>query len=348
MSDTLRIGIVGMTSDHVWGMGSRLAAIPGVELITAADPHEELQQRAQERFGLRSVYAEDTEMYANEQVDAILVCSDNAAKAGIVAEAARQGVHVYQDKPMAATLEQADRMIAAAEDAGIKLMVGYHNYFSAAYGTTKDWMAEGRIGDVYLARALIGHAGPVEVGCDPYFCEWLFDKEKNGGGTFIDEGCYAISAFLDYLGPVEAVSAFMNQIGFRDYLPADVEDNSVAILRFRNGTLGVLDSKWGQIGSMPFGSSYHGTEGTILVGRGGLSLYSRTALPEELQGWVEVAAARAPRPGVGSEPEYFVNCVREDKPIEGPVSPRGARATQEVIEAAYRSADSGQVVTLPL
>jgi predicted dehydrogenase len=350
MGKTLKFGIVGMTSDHVWGMGANLAALPQVEIVTGAEPVGELRDRAKERFGLATVYEDMREMYANEEVDAILVCSDNAAKAGIVEEAAKHGVHVYQDKPMAATLAQADRMIAAAEAAGIKLMIGYHNYFGAAYGKVKDLLDEGQIGDVYLVRALIGHAGPKEVGCDPYFCEWLFDQEKNGGGTFIDEGCYALSAFLDYLGPVEEVSAFMTQIGYRDYLPADVEDNSVAILRFQSGALGVLDAKWGQIGPMPFGSSYHGTEGTITTSWGGMSVYSRRMLPADLQGWVEVSSGRGrqPRPGIGSEPEYFVNCLLEDKPIEGPVSPRGARATQEVIEAAYLSAKKGEVVKLPL
>jgi predicted dehydrogenase len=346
--DKLRIGIVGMTSDHVWDMGANLAAVPNVELVTGAEPYEELRQRAVAQFGLKSVYADQREMYAKEKVDAILVCSDNAAKVGIVEEAARHGVHVYQDKPMAATLAQADRMIALAEGSGIKVMVAYHTYFSAAYGKVKGWLDAQAIGKTYLARALIGHAGPKEVGCDPYFCEWLFDREKNGGGTFIDEGCYAISTFLDYLGPVEEVAAFMNQIGHRDYLPPDVEDNSVAILKFKNGVLGILDSKWGQIGSMPYGSSYHGTEGTILVGRGALSLYSRKVLPADLEGWAEVPSPRQARPGVGSEPAYFVRCILEDKPLEGPVSPRGARATQEVIEAAYRSAATGQVVKLPL
>jgi predicted dehydrogenase len=94
--------------------------------------------------------------------------------------------------------------------------------------------------------------------------------------------------------------------------------------------------------------SFHGTEGTILASRGGLRLYSRTAMPSDLQGWTEVSIGREPRPGIGSEPEYFVKCLREDKPIEGAVSPRGARAAQEVIEAVYRSADTGQVVKLPL
>jgi predicted dehydrogenase len=350
VSKTLEFGVVGMTSDHVWGMGERLAALPQAEIVTGAEPVEELRIRAQERFGLKSVYADHQEMYEKEELDAILVCSDNAAKAGIVEEAAKHGVHVYQDKPMAATLAQADRIVAAAEGAGIQVMVAYHNYFGALYGKVKELLDEGKIGDVYLARGLIGHAGPKEVGCGPYFCEWLFDKEKNGGGTFIDEGCYALSGFLDYLGPVVEVSAFMTQIGYRDYLPPEVEDNSVAILRFESGALGVLDSKWGQIGPMPFGSSFHGTEGTITTSRGGMSVYSRQVLPADLQGWVEVSAGRGrrPRPGIGSEPEYFVNGLLEDRPLEGPVSPRGARATQEVIEAAYLSAERGEVVKLPL
>jgi predicted dehydrogenase len=347
---TLKFGVVGMTSDHVWGMGRNLAALPQAEIVTGAEPVEELRIRAQERFGLKSVYADHREMYEKEDVDAIIVCSDNAAKAGLVEEAAKHGVHVYQDKPMSATLAQADRIVAAAEGAGIQVMVAYHTYFGAQYGKVKEMLDGGTIGDVYLVRSMIGHAGPKEVGCDPYFCEWLFDETKNGGGTFIDEGCYALSTFLDYLGPVVEVSAFMTQIGFRDYLPAGVEDNSVAILRFESGALGVLDAKWGQIGPMPFGSSFHGTEGTITASRGGMNVYSRKVLPEDLQGWVEISSGRGrqPRPGIGSEPEYFVNCILEGKPLAGPVSPRGARATQEVIEAAYLSGKRGEVVKLPL
>jgi len=345
---SIRVGIVGMTSDHVWNMATNLGALPSVELVTGADPHEELRREVQERFNLKTTYSDYKDMFEREEVDAILACGDNAGKAEIVETAASYGVHVYQDKPMAATLAQADRILAAAERSGIKVMVAYHNYFGAAYGKTKEWLDDGLIGKVYLARTTIGHAGPKEIGCSEYFCGWLFDKQKNGGGTFIDEACYAVSTLLDYLGPVEEVASFMNQMGWRDYLPPNVEDNSVAILRFQSGALAVLDSKWGQIGPMPARSSYHGTEGTILVGRGTLSLYSRKVLPPDLQGWVELTVGREPRPGIGSEAEYFVNCLLQDRAIEGAVSPQGARATQEVIEAVYRSAETGQVVKLPL
>jgi len=349
MSESLKVGIVGMTSDHVWRMAEQLVDA-GAVLVTGADPAEELRNSVKDRFGLETVYADSADMYKNHSLDAVLLCGDNAGKAGLVEEAASHNVHVMQDKPISATLEQAGRIVAASESADIKLMVAYHNFFGDGYGRTKEWINDGTIGDTYLARAHIGHAGPREIGCSEYFQGWLFDREKNGGGTFIDEACYSLSAFLDYLGPITEISAFMNQMGWRDYLPADVEDNSVAIVRFQSGVLGVIDSKWGQIGPLPNGSSYHGTEGTLLVGRGSLKLYSRKAgLPDAKQGWIDVPTDTGRvRPGIGGEAEYFVQSVLNDTPIEGAVSARGARATQEAIEAAYRSATTGQTVKLPL
>jgi predicted dehydrogenase len=345
----LKVGIAGMTSDHVWGMGGNLAALSKVELVAGAEPNKDRAEEVCGRFGLNRVYDDYLKLFQAEELDAVLVCCDNATKADIVELAAKHQVHVYQDKPMSATLAQADRIVAAAEASGIKVMVAYHPVFFAAYGIVKEWLQEGAIGNLYLARAIIGHAGPKEVNCSNYFCEWLFNRQKNGGGTFVDEGCYSVSTMLDYVGPVSEICSFMSQIGYRDYLPPDVEDNSVIILRFANGALGLIDSKWGQIGPMPFGSSFHGTEGTILTGYDtGIRLFSRKVLPDPLQGWLELPFKREPRPGMGTEAEYFVNCVLENKPIEGPVSPREARATQEVIEAVYRSAETGRAVKLPL
>jgi len=227
-------------------------------------------------------------------------------------------------------------------------MIAYHTAFSASYGKVKGWLQQGLIGDVYLAKASSGHGGPIEFGCSKYFCEWLFDKEKNGGGAFIDVGCYAVSTLLDYFGEVDEVFSVMTNMGWRDYLAPDMEDNSVTTLRFKSGALGVIDAKWGQVGTMPLSNSYHGREGTIIWSWTGVSIYSKKALPSELQGWVAVSAGREPRPGVGSEAGHFVNCVLENRPFEDVVSIRGARAAQEVIEAAYRSAETGQVVKLPL
>lgn len=363
----LRFGIVGMTSDHVWGMGDGLAALPEVELIAGAEPYPELRERATHQWGLDRTYEDYETMLDREEVDAVLVCTDNASKADVAEAAARRGVHVYQDKPMAATLAQADRILRAAESSGITLMVAYHSAFNPVYAEVKRLLAAGAIGKVYLARGVTGHGGPVEFGCSKYFCEWLFDKERNGGGTFVDEACYLVDGFLDYLGPITEVSAFTAQIGHRDYLPPHVEDNSVAILRFASGALGVIDSKWGQVGPAPVRTSYHGTQGTLINGPTGTELHS-TATPAAPEGWepIEVpgrpGGGRAPadlqgwrapsgRAGGygrgGLEQRYFVDCLLNRRPIEGAASPRVARDAQAVIEAVYRSAASGRAVPLP-
>jgi len=204
----LRVGIAGMTSDHVWGMGDGLAALPDIEIIAGAEPYPELRERATQQWGLQRTYEDFSAMLEREQLDALLVCGDNGGKAAIAEAAAKRGIHVYQDKPMAATLAQADRILQAAEASGITLMVAYHSAFSPVYDDVKALLAAGAIGPVYLARGVTGHGGPAEIGCSKYFCEWLFDKERNGGGTFIDEACYLVDGFLDYLGPITEVSAF--------------------------------------------------------------------------------------------------------------------------------------------
>ncbi len=361
---TIRAGIAGMSSDHVWAMGDGLAAQPGVELVAGADSHPELCAQATHRWRLARTYGDCETMLDREDLDVVLVCGDNASKAGIAEAAARRGVHVYQDKPMVATLAQADRILRAVEASGITLMVAYHSAFNPTYQEIKDLLCAGAIGSVYLARGVTGHGGPVEFGCSQYFCEWLFDKERNGGGTFIDEACYLVDGFVEYLGPIVEVSAFTAQIGYRDYLPANVEDNSVAIVRFASGALGVIDAKWGQVGPAPVRTSYHGSGGTISTGPAGTELYS-TAAPSVPDGWepLDLAARptfgraapnlrgwRAPNRSAagggsgGAEQRYFVDCLRQGKPIEGAASPSVARAVQAVIDAVYQSAETGRAV----
>jgi predicted dehydrogenase len=361
----LRFGVIGMTSDHVWSMVDGLVALPEVEVVAAADPHAELRERAASQWALTRCYDDYDTMLEREELDAVVVCTDNASKAEVAEAAARRRVHIYQDKPMAATLAQADRIMKAAETAGITLMVAYHTAFSPTYEQTKALLAQGTIGPIYLARGVTGHGGPVEVGCSKFFCEWLFDKDLNGGGTFIDEGCYLLSGFVDCVGPVVEVSAFTTQMGSRSYLPPNVEDNSVAILRFANGALGVVDAKWGQVGPAPVRTSYHGTHGTLTSGNSATELYS-TVVSDGPAGWepievqpgffrtaANVRGWRTPmvRGGFGRggyEQRCFVDHLLSGQPIEGAASPKSARHVQEVIDAVYRSAELGRAVRLPL
>jgi predicted dehydrogenase len=367
----LRVGIVGMSSDHVWWMGDGLAALPEVELVAAAEAYPELRQQGLERWKLQHTYPDMELMFATEQLDAILICGDNLSKATIVEAAARRKIHVYSDKPMGATFAQAQASWKAAHDAGITYMVAYHSVFSPVYEHNKQLLQAGAIGKPYLARGVVGHGGPIEYGCTQYFTEWLFDNKRNGGGSFVDEGCYLLDEFVDVFGNVAEVSAFTTQMGHRDYLPQDVEDNSVAILRFANGALGVVDSKWGQVGPAPIRASYHGDRGTLIVrdqaGPSSIELYSTVSPAPVVPGnWepIDLSTAapgshpNAPGlrawsgPGAGgrsdAEARTFVAHALANEPIQGAAGPATALHVQEIIDAAYVSARTGRAVKLPL
>jgi predicted dehydrogenase len=361
---TLRFGVVGLTSDHVWGMGDELAALPEVRLVGAADGVPELREEAARRWSLDRVHDSYEALLDEARPDAILVCCDNAGKAPVVEAAAARGVHVYQDKPMAATLAEARRSGEAAAAGGIALMVAYHRAFDPIYEEVGTLLREGAVGQVYLARGVIGHGGPLESGCSEYFSGWLFDAAKNGGGSFIDEGCYLIDQFVDQLGPIVEVGAFTAQMGVREYLPEGVEDNAVAILRFRSGALGVLDARWGQVGPAPVLTSFHGTGGTLSNRPGSWELYSTSggvappsawerveadgtagmhgAFPEGMAAW---RRAVSPRPR-GAEQRWFVDRLLRHEPIRGAASPDVALHVQAVIEAAYESARTGRTVAV--
>lgn len=346
MAKNLRAAVVDLSSDHVWSMGAALKAQPGVDLVALSDVHEPLREKGKEELDITEAYGDHVQMLDRAKPDAILVCGDNAMKPGIVEEATKRGIHVYLDKPMAATLAGADRIVAAARAAGVVVMTAYHPAFSDSYNTIKGWIDDGRIGQVYLGNISIGHAGPIEIGLSEYFSEWLIDAKRNGGGSFIDEACYAVSMFTDFMGPVSEISCYTTQQGWRDYLPPDVEDNAVAILRFEQGMLGVIDAKWGQIGRTPYSRSFHGTEGTILMGWDDCQIYSRVEYAGDEPDWETVSWPRGPRNM--SEAAYFVECVRKGRQPEGASSLEAARHTQEVIEAAYISAREGRSVKLPL
>jgi len=346
MADKFRIAIVDLSSDHVWSMGNAFKLQPEVDLVALSDVHQELRDKGQAEFGIPAAYSDHLGMMDEVKPDAIVVCGDNAMKADVTEAAAERGIHVCLDKPMSANLEQANRIVAAVDASGILAMVAYHPFFTDSYQSIKGWIDEGRIGQPYLAKASIGHGGPIEIGLSSYFCEWLIDAKRNGGGSFVDEACYAISMFTDWFGRVAEVSCYTTQQGWRDYLPADVEDNAVAILRFENNMLGMIDAKWGQVGRVQYGRSVHGTEGTVMIGYEDAQVFSRVKHSGSEPSWETVTWPRGVRNL--QEAAYFVRMLEHKQTASGAASLEWSRHTQEVIEAAYISAREGCSIKLPL
>jgi predicted dehydrogenase len=182
VSKKLKLGVVGLVHDHVWGLLQQFREISVVEIKAVADPNQELIDRVIDMFGIKEKYHNYGEMLAKAELDAILLCNENARHADVVEIAAEKGIHVMMEKPMAATLAQADRILRAENNYGIKVMVNYPTAWNPAIRHAHKLVNEGKIGNIFHIRYRGAHAGPKEVGCSPYFYDWLYDIKLNGGG----------------------------------------------------------------------------------------------------------------------------------------------------------------------
>ncbi len=335
---TYRLGVACMVHDHVWGELGHWSKLQNVEIVAAGDVNEPLRQQIQAQYGVPRLYGSWQEMIEKEELDIVQAASDNATAADIVEAAAARGIHVVSEKPMAARLSQADRMLQAADAAGIKLMINWPNAWNAAFQTFLELIESGAIGSVFYLKYRAAHNGPMEIGCSEYFWKWLYDEEKNGAGAFMDYCCYSAVLNSYILGLPKRCIGFRAKL-IKDY---DVPDDNASILMHYEHALGVAEACWTQkIGTWEPNPIAYGTEGSVGVFRGKVVLHQPGSDPQELE-------PKPMPPGFSNGPEHFIECLETGAEIRGTCNARTSRNAQEILEAGLLSADRGQAVELPV
>ena len=339
MAKTYKVGVAAMVHDHVWGELAHWKSIPNVEIIAAGDVNAPLRERAQSEFGVARVYDSWQEMVASEDLDIVQAASENSVGAEIVEACAAKGIHVISEKPMAATLDQANRMLRASEEAGTLLLINWPTEWYAAIQEWERRLLGGEIGDIFYIKYRSAHSGPQELGCSPYFYEWLYDAEKNGAGALMDYCSYAANMNARFLGLPSQVTGLRGTF-VKDYpLP---DDNAIIVMKYAHA-FGVAEACWTQ--TVPYAEGAnpiaYGTGGSLSVS-GSKVIWQRPGYETETITPPDVAAPRR------SGPEYLLHCLETKSLIEGFCSPKVSRDTQEILEAGLRSADTGVTQTLPL
>ena len=341
MAKIYRIGVIGLVHDHIWGNLRNLKKMPNVKIACAADVNEPLLERVKEEFGVKTeaLYKDYRELLKREDIDACLAYTESNRHAEVTEECAERGVHVMVEKPMAANLEQAERMLRAATRAKIKLMINYPTTWNPSVQKSYSLVEEDKIGRVWQMRWRAAHQGPKEIGCSKYFYEWLYSKEKNGAGALMDYCCYGADLCRWFLGQPNRVVAMGGTL-VRDYLT--VEDNAVMVLGYEKA-MGILEASWSET------PGYHGL--TVLGEKG-------TIVPDPITHELKIYTAEAKKwetvecPPLAKEEsnaaEYFISRIEGDEPIEGPTSPEICRDAQEILEAGVISMETGKTVFLPL
>lgn len=349
MTARLRVGVLGLSHDHVWGNLAAIATGDLGRLVAAAEPVPRLRERFAHDHGAADVHSTYDALLDRRDLDAVLVFADNRSSAELGARALARGLPVMVEKPMAADLEGAEALLAAARKATLPLMVNWPSAWRPAIRHGLVLGRAGRVGEPVQLSHRGGHVGPREFGCSPEFCDWLYDPRRNGGGALIDYCGYGAVLARDLLGQPSAVTAVTACLRKPD-LPA--EDSAVVILRYPRA-LALLEASWNQVGSQPaFGMIVYGDAGTLIVHQPRLAREGERVGP----GRIELVSATGnemiePPPLPPAErdgPTYFLTCLRSGRPIEGLCAPEIGRDVQEVLEAGLRASATGREVSLPL
>jgi predicted dehydrogenase len=338
MSKTYRVGVAKLVHDHIWGELDAWMKTGKVEVVAVGESDERLQQRFAEKFPAAKLYPSWAAMIASEPLDIVQIAAENSVHAEITEAAAAKNCHVMTEKPMAARLEQANRMVAACNKAGVKLMVNWPTAWSPAFQEMERVILSGEIGTLRYFKYRSAHNGPKEIGCDEAFWSWLYDEEKNGAGAFMDYCCYGAAMMARFLGLPEKV------LGMRAVLAKDypIPDDNAIVSAWYRGAHCVAEASWTQVTGYVNGNPYaYGSEGAIAL-QGGKVHLLKPGQPVKIY---DPPALEAPK---RSAPEYFLHCIETGEAIEGTCSASVSRDAQEILEAGLRAAASENVQHLPL
>jgi predicted dehydrogenase len=241
----VRIGVVGLTHDHIHGLLGRKDK-DDIVIVGIVEPDKELVERYATRYGFdkKIVYASIDEMLRKTKPEAVMAYNDIFGHLEVVERCAPEGVHVMVEKPLAVSVDHANRMAALAKKHNIHLLT---NYETTWYGSNAEAYKiankEKKIGEIRKIEFHTGHQGPVEIGCSKEFLAWLTDPVLNGAGALNDFGCYGanISTWLmDGETPV-SVTAVTNTNKPQVY--PKVDDEATIIVQYLDAQV-VIQASW--------------------------------------------------------------------------------------------------------
>ncbi|MDE0041215.1 MAG: Gfo/Idh/MocA family oxidoreductase [Candidatus Poribacteria bacterium] len=314
------------------GMGRNRAQMikntDGAELKCVVDLQADLAKKTAQELGTDWATELD-DVLGRDDIDCIMVMTPSGTHAEVGVRAAEAGKHVITTKPMDVSTEACDRLIAACDEAGVKLAVDYQsryvdNTYRVAEALKRGW----------LGRPILGEIRFKWFRSDEYFehnGSWRGTWKMDGGGSLANQGAHLLDVISWFMGDFESVygeTAIMNH-------DIETEDIGLAIVRFKSGARGVIVGTTTFPTNAYFSAEVHGTDGGILledVLTGKMQVFGE-GLEERLQ--------QINNP-VQSIIEDFVSAVEEggDARVDG----REGRRTVALLEKIYESARTGKTI----
>jgi len=178
-------------------------------------------------------YARWQDLVRDPDLDGVYVATPVYLHAEHTIAAADAGKHVLCEKPMAMSVAECDRMIAACRANGVTLGIAYYRHFYPVVARIKQVIESGEVGDPVLVH--VNAFEPFNPGPD-HPRSWLLKKAQSGGGPMFDFGCHRLEVLINVFGPISRASGMMATVRFE----REVEDTAVALLQLRNGACATI------------------------------------------------------------------------------------------------------------
>ncbi|WP_055568797.1 Gfo/Idh/MocA family protein [Streptomyces atriruber] len=338
----MKVAVLSFAHVHAATYLRLLSRMPGIEVL-GSDPDTDLAAPGEVRGraladAARVAYADTYEEAFAWGPDAVIVCSENARHRPLVERAAAHGVAVLCEKPLAATVEDGEAMVAACHAAGVRLAVAYPVRFSPAYAAVKAAVASGDTGRVLAVSGANNGTMPTRDR------RWFAEPALSGGGALMDHTVHIADLLDDLFGeaaPVE-VYAQTNNLLYADEVAA--ETSGLVSVTYSNGTVATIDCSW----SHP--RSHHSWGGLELTVVGERATLEMDAFDQKVHGFSE-------RRGQGMELPFGVDLDERMLRafLHGPgedgmdvADGAGGLRTLRVVAAGYASARGGVPVAVPV
>jgi len=332
----IRVAILSFWHVHAQDYAQQAAEHPDTEIVAIWDDVPERGRLASQQWGC--TYEESlSTLLARQDIDAVVVSTPTSQHRDVITAAARAGKHVFTEKVLASTQNEANEILAAIAKSGVKLTISLPRLNNGSTQVIQKILADGQLGDLTQVRCRLSHSGALSSVESPsgWLPERFYNLEQSAGGAMIDLGCHPMYLTRLFLGMPQSVTARYGYVTGRE-----VEDNAVAVLSYPNGALGIVETGFASRCS-PFTIELHGTEGSLLYGmpEGEFRLRS-SRVPGAGDQWISIDD----QPALPSSFHQWVGHIQNGTTATANI--QIALDLTLLMEAANRSAHSGQTITL--
>ncbi len=346
--DGLRVGIIGAGGIAAKLHLPEMQTIADADVVVLAGRRQSRLEVLCRKFDVPNWTQNFDSVIDDPQVDAVIIALPHPLHVEWGLKAIATGKHVYMQKPLSTSMDEADRFVAAAENSD-RTVLALPFVSRPHVLATRKLIADGALGQVSAAHARHSHGGPevYYAGIQAILEEepadelWFFDADKADVGALFDMGVYAISNLVATVGAVKAVTARCTTVA----KPTRLDDTAAVLLDFENGALGTAETGWcdaARTGEF----SIHGTDGKVeFPGQDGLLSYFRpSSKVDEDAPQIHESVAVCSFP-VENSHQHWVRCIRDR--IAPPLSNASmARHITEIMLSALESSREGRTVEI--